>query len=118
MRFSENNGGIYYNSRRLIASGEPVTLEASWLKGKMLGEAQPGTLEFFLVERYCLYAARGSDLYRARIWHPPWKLQSAELTSIHSTMIESQGLPKPAGIPFLHYSEIQDTAIWPIKKVT
>ena len=82
----------------------------------MLGEAEAGSLEFFLVERYCLYSTDGTDLYRSRIFHHPWKLQSARLTALQSTMIESQGLSKPAGAPLLHYSELQDVTVWPLKK--
>jgi uncharacterized protein YqjF (DUF2071 family) len=38
--------------------------------------AEPGTLEHFLTERYCLYTEDGGRAYRADIHHPPWDLQS------------------------------------------
>lgn len=112
----DDSSRITYRSSRLTAP-QPVEFEAGWQKGDLLGEAAPDSLEFFLVERYCLYAMHGVDLYRSRIHHPPWKLQRAELLSCRSTMIEGQRLPVPGGTPLLHYSEIQDTAIWPIKRV-
>lgn len=115
--FREYGDRILYTSNRAGSPAKPVQLEVSWRKGKMLGEAVPESLEFFLAERYCLYAADGETLYRARIFHAPWKLQEAELLSYRSTMIEAQGLPKPAGTPLLHYMERLDTAIWPIKKI-
>ncbi|OGU12695.1 MAG: hypothetical protein A2075_16780 [Geobacteraceae bacterium GWC2_58_44] len=114
----EEKEKIVYSSRRAGSAAEPAVLKVSWLKGDMVGEAEPESLEFFLVERYCLYAAAGNDLYRARIFHPPWKLQTAELISCRSTLLEAQRLPKPEGHPLLHYSELQDTSIWPLKKVT
>jgi len=49
--------------------------------------AGPGSLERFLIERYCLYATDARDrLHRVEIHHEPWELQRAEaeleLTSI------------------------------------
>ena len=118
IRFREEKDQIFYSSRRIAYPVPPADLELSWRKGEMLGEVEPDSLEFYLVERYCLYAVDGSEVYRARIHHPPWKLQRAELVSFRSTMLERQGLPRPAGEPLLHYSEIQDTAIWPLQKVS
>jgi hypothetical protein len=44
-------------------------------------------------------------------------LQQAELNSLRSTMIESQGLPTPSGDPLLHYAEALAVDIWPLEKV-
>jgi uncharacterized protein len=117
IRAREEGNQLCYQSRRLRHPSQPSELEASWRRGPALGAAQPGSLEFFLVERYCLYAVNGGRLFRARIHHPPWKLQRATLTALRSTMIEGQGLPQPAGEPLLHHSEVQDTAVWPIKRI-
>ncbi|MEN7546466.1 DUF2071 domain-containing protein [Rapidithrix thailandica] len=45
--------------------------------------AEPGTLEFFLVERYALYAyAKRSDkLYRGRVYHPPYQIAPVAVES-------------------------------------
>jgi len=51
-------------------------------------------------------------LMRARIHHEPWPLRDAELLTLDSTMIESHGLPTPAGAPLLHYAEELDVDIW------
>ncbi|PYS93786.1 MAG: hypothetical protein DMF64_03200 [Acidobacteria bacterium] len=107
---------INYRLRRDDAD-KPAELQATWMIGARLPESQPGSLEFFLTERYCLYAARSATLYRARIHHAPWPLQRASLTTLHSTMIESHGLPTPAGEPLLHYAEALAVDIWPIEKV-
>jgi uncharacterized protein len=117
MELRERGKDIFYSSKRAEPRQQPVEFEANWRKGGLLGEAQVDSLEFFLVERYCLYALSGKILYRARIHHKPWQLQDAELVTCRSTMIEGQGLPKPAGTPLLHYSERQDTSIWPLQRV-
>ena len=90
----------------------PAEFHASWKKGGRPRFARPDTLEFFLVERYCLYALRGDRLMRARIHHEPWPLRDAALAALDSTMIESYGLPTPAGEPLLHYAEEIDVDIW------
>ena len=59
--------------------------------------AEPGTLEHFLVERYCLYTAKDGVLYRAEIHHPPWPLQPAqaeiELNTMPPDGLETDGEP-------------------------
>ena len=77
--------------------------------------AQPGTLEHFLAERYCLYAEDAGRLFRADIHHRPWPLQPAEATIDLNTMPpESLRLE---GDPLLHYSARQDVVIWPLEEV-
>ncbi|HEV2912528.1 MAG TPA: DUF2071 domain-containing protein [Pyrinomonadaceae bacterium] len=116
IELEEKGDRIDYGLRR---TDEPrAKLEASWTVGEPMPDAEPGSLEFFLTERYCLYSEDGSErLYRARIHHPPWPLQEAELNALHSTMIESQGLPTPEGEPLLHYAEALAVDIWPLEKV-
>ena len=105
----------------LSRTDEPgAEFHASWEVSGNSRFAKPDTLEFFLTERYCLYAARGEQdqqLFRARIHHEPWPLQDARLVSLESSMIESHGLPTPAGEPLLHYAEEIAVDIWPIEEV-
>lgn len=42
-------------------------------------EAEPGTLEWFLVERYLLFAMKGERLHRGRVHHLPYPLRPATL---------------------------------------
>ena len=105
---------IRFTSRRTDRRGAPAEFEAAWAVGEELGEARPGSLDFFLLERYCLYSAHKGRLYRARIFHRPWTLHSASLLSCRSTMLESQGLPAPGGAPLLHQQgESLRVRVWP-----
>jgi uncharacterized protein len=76
--------------------------------------AEPGSLEWFLTERYCLYTVDRGSLYRAEIHHAPWSLQPAEaaveLASISPIEVE--------GDPLVHVSRRQDVVIWPLERVT
>jgi uncharacterized protein len=72
---------------------------------------EPGSLEHFLTERYCLYAEHENVLYRADIHHRPWPLQAAEAQIDLNTM---PPLKLPDDEPLLHYSARQDVVIWPL----
>jgi uncharacterized protein YqjF (DUF2071 family) len=97
-------------------AGPPAAFAAAYTPGAPLPEAQPGSLEFFLTERYCLYSARGRRVYRACIHHRPWPLQAASLASLGSTMLEAHGLPTPQDAPLLHYAEALSVDIWPLHR--
>lgn len=94
----------------------PADFRAIWTIGESLAVSQPGSLEFFLTERYCLYSERRGKIYRARIHHQPWPLRKAEVSTLNSTMIESLGLATPEGNALLHYAEEIKVDIWPIRR--
>ena len=106
-----------YASRRGDRAGRPAEFEGSWETGAGLQEAEPGSLDFFLTERYCLYAADGEKLYRARIHHRPWPLHEVALRSHRSTMVEAAGLGRTSGQPLVHHGGPVDVEVWPLEKV-
>ena len=69
-------------------------------------------LEYFLTERYCLYAAAGDKIYRGEIHHPPWLLQPARAEIALNTMAASHGLELPPAPPLLHFARFQEVWIW------
>ena len=74
-------------------------------------QAEPGTLEHFLAERYCLYGEEGR--VRADIHHPPWPLQPADAT------VEQHSIaPVPLeGEPVCHFARRQDVVVWKPERV-
>jgi len=108
---------IRYSSTRMHKAAPPAEFKATWQIGERLAPSEPGTLDFFLTERYCLYASRNEKLYRLRIFHPTWPLRKASLSSFQSTMVEALGLPTPTGEPLLHYAEELKVDIWPLVRV-
>lgn len=119
MRLDESGDSISFASRRTDERGPRAEFSASWSRGKALPDPAPESLEFFLVERYCLYAARAEKLYRARIHHAPWSLRAATLETLSSTMGEAHGMglsDKPA---LLHaQGEPLAVEVWPLKEVS
>jgi len=114
----ERGETIRFSSRRTHTGAPRALLEATWTRGAPLPEAEPDSLDFFLTERYCLYAERGGAVYRSRIFHAPWPLRKATLDAFDATMIEAAGLQGYEGEPLLHaQGPPLDVGIWPPKKV-
>ena len=95
----------------------PIVFDASWNIGDPLKESKVGSLEFFLTERYVLYAENNEQLYRAQIHHQPWPLHTAELIKFNTNILEANGLPQPVEEPLLHYAEEVNVDIWPLERV-
>ena len=95
----------------------PAYFNGSWNIGETVPFSHPDSLEFFLTERYCLYAESDGEPYCARIFHPPWPLQKATINYYESTMIEALGLKSRVGEPVLNYCEEIDVDIWGIHRV-
>jgi uncharacterized protein len=75
--------------------------------------ARPGSLEYFLTERYCLYqVSRWNVPYRLDIHHPPWLLQNAAVEFARDTLSRAAGLSLTADGALLHFSKRQDTVAW------
>jgi uncharacterized protein YqjF (DUF2071 family) len=117
MSLKQQDQTILYTSLRTHRRAAPAEFDATWTIHDALPASEPGTLPFFLTERYCLYAAHRDKLYRCRIFHPSWPLRRASLPSYRSTMIESHALPTPEGEPLLHYAEALKVDIWPLLRV-
>ena len=77
------------------------------------GTPPVGSLEWFLAERYCLYAEGDGALYRAEIHHLPWVLRTAEAEMGHNSIAPLE----LAGRPLCHIAERQDVVVWPLKRV-
>lgn len=117
MRLEQRGEAIHYHSIRADHRGPAARFEARWRIGEPLPQPEPGSLAFFLTERYCLYARRGDGLYRARILHRPWPLRRAELGEWSSTMLAAHGLERPDAPPLLHYAERLDVEVWRPRRV-
>ena len=59
--------------------------------------AQPGTLEFFLAERYLLFSRsrRTGRLYEGQVWHTPYRLSPARVTHADTALFSDNGFPAP-----------------------
>jgi uncharacterized protein YqjF (DUF2071 family) len=105
--------------RSPLAGSAPAQFVARYRPTGPVFRSQPGSLEAFLTERYCLYSVspRGT-LYRGEIHHRRWPLQPAKAELVHNTLPQADGLPPlPDTAPLLHYAGCLEVLIWPISKV-
>lgn len=112
MSVVERAGWIDYASRR---SGRPPGAEfiGRYRPTGPAQDPQPGSLEHFLTERYCLYTLDSRRRpTRLEIHHRPWPLQPAELDTTVNTMAGAAGIPLPSIRPLLHFAKRQDMVGW------
>lgn len=66
-----------------------------------LGTAPPGSLEFFLVERYSLFAynTKSKTLLRGRIHHTPYQLARPEVSEYSTQLFPMNGFADPGRPP-------------------
>ncbi|MEM7181212.1 MAG: DUF2071 domain-containing protein [Spirochaetota bacterium] len=113
------DGWYKYSSVRTDTRGKQSELQMQY---RPIGDSylsQPGTLEHWLTERYCLYANDSkNNLYRGEIHHVPWPLQAAEYSFTQNSMPEGHGFfiseKEPLMVQFVKYLEV---AIFNLKKV-
>jgi len=107
------DGWIEYRSERTHRGARSGVLNGRYRATGAAFRAQPGSLEHFLTERYCLYAVDGSGgVFRGEIHHVPWPLQNAEAELSMNTTAEAAGLQLPAGKPLIHFSKDQHVVVW------
>jgi len=105
-------GGVRYSSSRTSPDGEPAAFHAVYRSRGRRFQAEPGSLEYFLAERYCLFTFdERLGVHRADIHHPPWPLQPAEAQIDRNTMARPFGIELQEE-PLLHFAGRQDVLIW------
>jgi uncharacterized protein len=109
MRCERIDEFVHYESARTGA-----TFSGRYRGDGDLFHAEPGSLEEFLVERYCLYTADGGRLYRADVHHAPWALQRGEAAVDLNTM---SPVPLPDEAPHVLFAPRQDVVVWPLHQV-
>jgi len=107
----------YSSERRLVR--KPVRFRANYRGlGRMntLDQSLPGTIEYFLTERYALYTT-GPDgkLHRGNIHHLPWPLELAEAEFEVNELPGAHGIQLPDTAPLLHYARELVVYVWSLE---
>jgi hypothetical protein len=111
MRVHEKDGWIQYHSLR----NSGAELNARYRPTGPVRLRQPGTLEHWLTERYCLYTLVRNSIYRAEIHHEPWPLQDADGEFSVNTLGIAAGIKLPEIQPLLHFAKRLEVLVWPLK---
>lgn len=113
MRVTCSGETVSYASSRHAAD---AVFRGSYRPVSEIYQFAPGTLEYWLTERYYLYAAdRGGRIYRGAIQHEPWPLQKAEADILEESTARSHGIILPDTPPLLHYAHHIDVLAWSIE---
>jgi uncharacterized protein len=115
MHVERGNEEIRYSSRR---RGSARVQEYRFRPSDEVGEAKPGSLEFFLIERYRLFSVRGGRILTGRVYHSPYQLREATVTRFDSCLFELDGLEPPAEPPdSVLYAARVDVTIYPVAEL-
>jgi uncharacterized protein len=124
---TEPGGEVVRYSSRRSHPGVPVgELEARYGPIGPVDRAEPGSLEHWLTERYCLYAVSPVDLppaengfrvYRSEVHHEPWPLQPAFADLTCNTIARSMNVPIAGPPRLLHFARRIDVVVWPPRRL-
>lgn len=92
MRATHAEDGIRYRCSRREASPRSASV-FHYAGGNRLPAPEPGSLEFFLLERYLLFAYRERDktLFSGQVHHNPYTLRQARLANCEETATSQAG---------------------------
>ena len=81
--------------------------------------AEPGSLEFFLAERYLLYSAdKSGNLFEGRVHHAPYQLAPARCEEWSTLPAAWDGLPAPAfPPPSALWVDHVDVSVYPLRRL-
>ena len=114
-----SGGSVFYDSARIHRNAPPARFRGAYRPTGETFESRSGTLEDFLTERYCLYAAdaRGT-VRRGDIHHEMWPLQTAEADTRALDMTSQIGVKLPDTEPLLHFARRLDVVAWPPERIS
>lgn len=79
---------------------------------------EEGTLDHWLTERYCLYAAdQRRNIFCGDIHHRPWPLQKSEINIRNNTLFTPFRLDLPMSRPIVYFSKGLEALMWNCEKL-
>jgi uncharacterized protein YqjF (DUF2071 family) len=115
------DGSVHYRSDRTLPRGRPgarpARFDATYRPEGDVSPAAPGSLEYFLVERYALFSAGAGRLITVKIAHRPWPLQRATAAIAQNTMGDAAGIALSGAPRHLHFAARVDVRTWMPERV-
>lgn len=111
------DGQVDYDSRRTHPGVEGGRFVATYGPDGAVRSAEPRSLDYWLMERYCLYSKSDGEVYCSDVHHPPWPLQPARVAIEHNTLFDLIGLQLDADPARSHYAERVDVLGWGLEEV-
>lgn len=115
MSLDKSDLGVDYGSRRMRGGG------GSSIQVRAMGEAkvaEPGSLEFWLVERYVLFSLSRAGVMRSgRVWHEPYLVGRAVVEWWESELVGLAGFPVEGGPDLVHWSPGVEVDVYRLERV-
>ncbi len=111
------NAPILYAGVRSLATPRPASYAIRAQPSGTIQPATPHSLEFFLAERYILYAIRQNTLLSGQVHHTQYPLQTAELLSLDESLLAAAGINRPNHPPLAHFAHGVNVDIFPLRTV-
>jgi len=112
------NGGISYRVVRHHTGRPQNAGDFEYRVGAALPVADPGSLEFFLVERYRLFAYGRGQLWSGAVHHQPYPLYQAEVGRWTDELLALNGFTSPGRPPdHVIMSPGVDVSVYPLGRV-
>lgn len=119
MRLERRDGAVTYASRRLWPEPTPATLDLDVAIGDALPPSREGSLEFFLAERYYLYArSKRGELFRGQVHHTPYPLHSARISRLDESLLAAAGVTERGARTVNLFSPGVDVDVYALERVT
>jgi uncharacterized protein YqjF (DUF2071 family) len=94
---------VRYRSRRHLTGNAPSDITV--VAGRPFEDGELKDFDHWLTARFALWTTVAGRPVRLRAHHARWKLRSATVTRLDSTLVEAAGLPGPEGDPLVHFSD-------------
>ncbi len=112
------DGRIRYESLRTGSRANGSRCEFEYAPGEELAQPAPGSLEFFLVERYRLYCSAPDGLRRGAVFHEPYPLCRADVTAWDENLLPLDGFAPTGRAPdHVIMSRGVDVTVFPLMRV-
>ncbi|MFZ4596552.1 MAG: YqjF family protein, partial [Verrucomicrobiaceae bacterium] len=114
MKAKMEGDAVRYDCQR---KGETVAADYRYRPGGELRTAEPGSFEFFLLERYLLFStSRDGRIHSGQVHHVPYTFVEAECDAWSAEPIRQAGCALPEGSPTsLLYSPGVDVSVYPLR---
>ncbi|MUV60956.1 YqjF family protein [Halobacterium sp. CBA1126] len=104
MRVERDGDEIAFRSRRTHSGVPPLEFEATYRPVGEPAEAEAGSLEEFLMERYRFYAAGRKRVFCGEVAHEPWAVAHADATIRRNDLFAANDFAARESVPHLLYS--------------
>ena len=116
MSINKTNNKIEYRGDRMAKPHASYHVDAEIFSNEPAKPAEPGSLTFFLVERYVMFTQSGSSpLYSGRVWHSPYQLLESQVNQCEQTITDAAGFEVDRTPDHVIYSPGVETKLYPLQ---